>query len=150
MFAMWCRGMLATHISTHSLWLVKIRMGSTKLIRVPHDLMGPMWILTIQRECVNICVASIYLAMYSRVNFRSSTLLVLRELVSTHTCCCCDSSKTCLNVFLAPLVHLITSLYFLPIYKHTNPRELISVGRDIAYYMQRPGFEPQTLHFSII
>ena len=31
-----------------------------------------------------------------------------------------------------------------------NPRELNSVGRDIVFYMQWPGFEPQTLHFSTI
>ncbi|AES70940.1 hypothetical protein MTR_3g065120 [Medicago truncatula] len=29
-------------------------------------------------------------------------------------------------------------------------RELNSVGKDIAYYMQGPGFEPQTPHFSTI
>ncbi|AES72291.1 hypothetical protein MTR_3g088130 [Medicago truncatula] len=31
-----------------------------------------------------------------------------------------------------------------------DPRELSSVGRDIAYYMQGLRFEPQTLHFSTI
>jgi len=30
------------------------------------------------------------------------------------------------------------------------PRELTSVGRDIVYYMQGSGFEPQTPHFSTI
>jgi len=35
--------------------------------------------------------------------------------------------------------------------KYENiPRELSSVGRDIAFYMQGPGFEPRTLHFSTI
>jgi len=34
--------------------------------------------------------------------------------------------------------------------KKQNPRELSSVGRDIAYFMQGPGFEPRTLHFSTI
>jgi len=29
-----------------------------------------------------------------------------------------------------------------------HPRELISVGRDIAYYMQGPEFEPQTSHLN--
>jgi len=34
----------------------------------------------------------------------------------------------------------------------TNPSELSSssVDRDIAFYMQGPGFEPWTLHFSTI
>jgi len=45
-----------THFSTHSLWLVEIHMGSTKFIWDPHDLVGPMWILTNQRECVEKCV----------------------------------------------------------------------------------------------
>ena len=54
------REMLATHLLTHtfqhSLWLVKIHMGPTKFTWDPHDLVGPMWILTNQRECVRKCV----------------------------------------------------------------------------------------------
>jgi len=42
--------------STHSLWLVEIHMGPTKFIWDPHDLVGLMWILTNQRECVEKCV----------------------------------------------------------------------------------------------
>ena len=30
------------------------------------------------------------------------------------------------------------------------PRELTLIGRNIAYYMQRSGFEPRTPHFPII
>jgi len=45
-----------THFSTHSLWFVEIHMRSTKFIWDPHDLVGPMWILTNQRECVKKCV----------------------------------------------------------------------------------------------
>jgi len=41
---------------------------------------------------------------------------------------------------------------FAPIKKNgkSYPRELSSVGRDIAFYMQGLGFEPWTLHFSTI
>jgi len=54
-----------THLSTHSFWLVNIHMGPTKCIWDPHDLVGPMWILTNQsmgvcwKMCVRMCVASI-------------------------------------------------------------------------------------------
>ena len=41
-----------TYFSTHSLWLIKIHMGPTKFTWDPHDLVGPVWILTNQRECV--------------------------------------------------------------------------------------------------
>jgi len=50
---------ILTHFSTHSFWLVKIHMGPTKFIWDPHNLVGLMWILTNQRECVGKCVASI-------------------------------------------------------------------------------------------
>jgi len=54
------RRMLATHILTHifqhSLWLVKIHMGPTKSCGSHIHLVGPMWILTNQRECVDKCV----------------------------------------------------------------------------------------------
>jgi len=33
-------------------------------------------------------------------------------------------------------------------FRNWGPRELNSVGSDIAYYMQESGFEPRTLHFS--
>jgi len=50
------REMLATHLLTHtfqhSLWLVKIHMGPTKSCGSHINLVGPMWILTNQRECV--------------------------------------------------------------------------------------------------
>jgi len=45
-----------THFLTHSLWLVKAHMGPTKFIWDLHDLVGPMWVLTNQRECVGECV----------------------------------------------------------------------------------------------
>jgi len=45
-----------SYFSTHSLWLVKIYMGPTKLIWDPHDLVRPMWILTNQKKCVEKCV----------------------------------------------------------------------------------------------
>jgi len=40
-----------THFSIHSLWLVKIHMGPTKFIWDQYDLVGPMWVLTNQKEC---------------------------------------------------------------------------------------------------
>ena len=45
-----------THFSTHSLWLVKVYMGPTKSCGSHINLMGPMWILTNQIECVEKCV----------------------------------------------------------------------------------------------
>jgi len=45
-----------THFSVHSLWLVRIHIGPIKIIWDPHDLVGLMWILTNQRECVEKCV----------------------------------------------------------------------------------------------
>jgi len=45
-----------THFSTHSLWLVKIYMGPTKSCGSYINLVGPMWFLTNQRECVEKCV----------------------------------------------------------------------------------------------
>jgi len=54
-----------THFPIHSLWLVKIHMGPTKSCGSHINLVGPMWILTNQRECwkmcVKMCVASISL-----------------------------------------------------------------------------------------
>ena len=64
-----------THFSTHSLWLIKIHMGPTKFIWDPHDLVGPMWILTNQRECVEKCVlecvllAFLYILLYHLLLF---------------------------------------------------------------------------------
>jgi len=55
-FFMNMRNASNTHFSTHSLWLVKIHMGPTKFIWDLHDLVGLMWILTNQRECVGKCV----------------------------------------------------------------------------------------------
>jgi len=48
-----------THFSTHSIWLVEIHMGPTKPCGSHIRLVDPMWILTNQRECVEMCVASI-------------------------------------------------------------------------------------------
>ena len=45
-----------THFLTHSLWLVKIYMGPTKSCGSHINLVGPMWILTNQKECVEKCV----------------------------------------------------------------------------------------------
>jgi len=45
-----------THFLTHSLWLVKIHMSSTKSCRSHINLVGPIWILTNQRVCVEKCV----------------------------------------------------------------------------------------------
>jgi len=45
-----------THFLTHYLWLVKIYMGSTKSCGSHINLVGPIWILTNQRECVEKCV----------------------------------------------------------------------------------------------
>ena len=53
-----------THFSTHFFSLAKIHMGSTKLIWDPYDLVGPMWVLTNQRKCVERCVASISLTIF--------------------------------------------------------------------------------------
>ena len=50
-----------THLSTHFLWLVNTHMGPTKCIWDPHDLVGPMWILTNQRKCVLKCVLLAFL-----------------------------------------------------------------------------------------
>jgi len=45
-----------THFSTHSFWLVKIHMGPTKSCGSHINLVGPMWILTNQRGCIEKCV----------------------------------------------------------------------------------------------
>ena len=45
-----------THFSTHSLWLVKIHMGPTKSCGSHINLVGRIWILTNQRECIEKCV----------------------------------------------------------------------------------------------
>jgi len=45
-----------THFSTHSFWLVKIYIGSTKLCGFHMNLVGFIWISTNQRECVKKCV----------------------------------------------------------------------------------------------
>ena len=48
--------MLATYFniyfSTHSFWLVKIHIGPTKSCGSHVNLIGPMWILTNQKECI--------------------------------------------------------------------------------------------------
>jgi hypothetical protein len=41
-----------TQFLTHSLLLVKIHMGHTKFLWDSHDLVGPTWILTDEKECV--------------------------------------------------------------------------------------------------
>jgi len=45
-----------THFSTHFFWLVKINTGPIKSCGSHMNLVGPMWILTNQRECVEKCV----------------------------------------------------------------------------------------------
>jgi len=50
------REMLATHLLTHSPWLINIHMGPTKFIWDPHDLVGLIWILTNQIKCVEKCM----------------------------------------------------------------------------------------------
>jgi len=50
--------------------------------------------------------------------------------------------------FYALFLFFLNHAYSLLDYKEsTYPRELNSVGRNIAYYMYGPGFEPQTPHF---
>jgi len=46
-----------------------------------------------------------------------------------------------------PLVIIVNGIVKLD---EIYPRELSSVGRDIAYFMQEPRFEPRTLHFFTI
>jgi len=41
-----------TYFSIHSFWFVKIYMGPIKFTWDPHDFVGPMWILTNQKKCV--------------------------------------------------------------------------------------------------
>jgi len=54
-----------TYLLTHFCWLVKIHMNSTKLCGSYLNLVGLMWILTNQRECVKkyvlegVCITSI-------------------------------------------------------------------------------------------
>jgi len=50
-----------THFSTHFLWLVKIHMRPTKSCGSYIHLVGLMWILTNQRECVLKCVLLAFL-----------------------------------------------------------------------------------------
>ena len=70
-----------THFSTHSLWLVKIHMGPTKSCGSHINLVGPMWILTNQRKCVEKyvleCVLLAFLLLYSmKVNQSYQTLSI--------------------------------------------------------------------------
>ena len=50
------KGRLATHILTHSLWLIKIHMSFTKLCGTHIILVGPMRIWTNQKVYVEMCV----------------------------------------------------------------------------------------------
>jgi len=50
-----------THISIKIFWLVNIDMRPTKFIWDPYDLVGPMWILTNKKECVEKCVLLAFL-----------------------------------------------------------------------------------------
>jgi len=74
-----------THFSTHPFWLVKIHMGPTKLIWDPHDLVGPMWILTNQRECVEKCVLEGVLLAFllkSNILFVIFCIIFFREFIT--------------------------------------------------------------------
>ena len=53
-----------TYFLTHSLWLIKIHMCSTKLIWVPHDLVGPTWILTNQKKYIKKYVLKYLLLVF--------------------------------------------------------------------------------------
>ena len=44
------------HFSTYSFWFVKIHMGPIKSCEFHINLVGPMWILNNQKECVEKCV----------------------------------------------------------------------------------------------
>jgi len=54
--------------STHSFWLIKIHMRPTKFMWDPHNLTGLVWILIIQKECiekihVKMCVVTVPLKL---------------------------------------------------------------------------------------
>jgi hypothetical protein len=68
-----------THFSTYSLWLVKFHMGPTKFIRVPHDFVGPMWILINQRGCIEKCVLLAFLLEYMLPFYSSMSILLQQD-----------------------------------------------------------------------
>jgi len=81
-----------THFSTHSIWLVKIHMGPTKFIWDPHALVGPMWILTNQRECVEKCVLECVLLtflikFYKYLTFKKDSMFWYNILFYNFTFC---------------------------------------------------------------
>jgi len=49
--------------------LVKIHIGPTKYKWDPHNLVGPMWILTNQKECIKKCELEGVLLAFLKVNY---------------------------------------------------------------------------------
>jgi len=59
-------------------------MGSTKFIWDPHDLVGPMLILTNQRECVKKCVLKCVLLAFLVINVASAFCVSNRKKVNSN------------------------------------------------------------------
>jgi len=55
--------MLTKHILTYILWLIKIHMGPTKSCGFHVNLVGLMWILTDQKECIKKCMLLAFLSV---------------------------------------------------------------------------------------
>jgi len=66
-----------THFSTRSLWLVKIHMGPTKACGSHINLVGSMWILTNQIECIKKCVLECVLLAFLLKNIHCGWLILI-------------------------------------------------------------------------